>query len=207
MEGAGKVWPAVAAEAVAGSRLPLPGEGLGWASGRPGCAEQQLLASPRLSAPSLLRGAPPRGAEGGREGGGRGAAMAEDPSALPWSINKDDYELQEVIGERRRRGGTGRLDPCPAFVGAAEGLVWGTPSLREVCVSAEGSGGVCPPSAEGGPVTHKECVPPAAMCLWGGREGGSRPPAPRGCVSPLREVGGVSVPPQLRGVLSHTRSV
>lgn len=33
--------------------------------------------------------------------------MAEDPSALPWSINKDDYELQEVIGERRR-GGTGQ---------------------------------------------------------------------------------------------------
>ncbi|OXB63815.1 hypothetical protein ASZ78_016221 [Callipepla squamata] len=25
--------------------------------------------------------------------------MAEEPSALPWSINKDDYELQEVIDE------------------------------------------------------------------------------------------------------------
>lgn len=37
--------------------------------------------------------------------------MAEDPSALPWSINKDDYELQEVIGELRP-GGTGTLGPC-----------------------------------------------------------------------------------------------
>uniref|UniRef100_A0A8D0CKT7 Serine/threonine-protein kinase OSR1 n=1 Tax=Scleropages formosus TaxID=113540 RepID=A0A8D0CKT7_SCLFO len=24
--------------------------------------------------------------------------MSEDPSCQPWSINKDDYELQEVIG-------------------------------------------------------------------------------------------------------------
>lgn len=25
--------------------------------------------------------------------------MSEDLSSQPWSINKDDYELQEVIGE------------------------------------------------------------------------------------------------------------
>lgn len=26
--------------------------------------------------------------------------MSEDLSSQPWSINKDDYELQEVIGKR-----------------------------------------------------------------------------------------------------------
>uniref|UniRef100_A0A4X1TT38 Serine/threonine-protein kinase OSR1 n=2 Tax=Sus scrofa TaxID=9823 RepID=A0A4X1TT38_PIG len=38
----------------------------------------------------------------GQRVGGRtecgAAVMSEDSSALPWSINKDDYELQEVIG-------------------------------------------------------------------------------------------------------------
>lgn len=125
------VGPAVAAGEEEARRRGL---GLGRASGTAG-TPQRLL-----SAPSPLGDAPPRGAEGG----GRGAAMAEEPSALPWSINKDDYELQEVIGERS--------------LGC--GGVQGAPRMWE-CESAEGRG-LRSPSAEGDPVTHRakewDCV-------------------------------------------------
>lgn len=36
--------------------------------------------------------------EGGTAAAAAAAVMSEDSSALPWSINRDDYELQEVIG-------------------------------------------------------------------------------------------------------------
>lgn len=42
--------------------------------------------------------------------------MAEEPSALPWSINKDDYELQEVIGERSSGFGGGVGSPSDVEV-------------------------------------------------------------------------------------------
>lgn len=64
--------------------------------------------------PRYLRASPPSVPQGSPPSVLGTAAMAEEPSALPWSINKDDYELQEVIGE----------DFGPNF-GGAEVKFWG----------------------------------------------------------------------------------
>lgn len=79
MEGAAKVWQALTGGGGGGA-------GLGAAAapqGSPGTSGSSPPSVPQGSPPSVLGT----------------AAMAEEPSALPWSINKDDYELQEVIGE------------------------------------------------------------------------------------------------------------
>ncbi|KAJ6659295.1 hypothetical protein lerEdw1_019166 [Lerista edwardsae] len=61
---------------------------------------------------------------------------AEDSSALPWSINKDDYELQEVIGESGRAGcagaGRGRGEPSPDAA-LRWGLAWPRAGRRLRC--------------------------------------------------------------------------
>lgn len=97
--------------------------------------------------------------------------MAEDPSALPWSINKDDYELQEVIGEQRR-GGAGSLGPSPGGCGHRGE---GGPSLRRgPLAEGRGGGGVSAPLSCGGALPHAPrqgvgvCAPPPATCVCGG---------------------------------------
>lgn len=123
--------------------------------------------------------------------------MAEEPSALPWSINKDDYELQEVIGKR-----SSGLGVCGVPLGSG-----GVSPLREGGPAPLSCGGSCHTPRKGmgacGFPLPQPCASVRGFVLPGELCEGLGYPSAEGDLPPTVWDVRVWGAPQLGGVRSH----